>query len=109
MRPGDEDSGELPPRVAAAMSALRSERELRRFFSSDLAAFLFSSGGGDAPIGLSLAGCPFELEGRSSNAPKTVGLSRATGRLFGDSMDLERLSDALEWLDESIGSPVAVL
>ena len=38
-----------------------------------------------------------------------MGLSREAGRLFGDSMDLERLRETLERLEEVIGSPVATL
>lgn len=84
---GNGDSGGVPLKVAAAIKLLRSERELRRLFFNDLA---FTSGG-DAPIGLSLDCCACELEGRSSKAPRTVGLSRDTGRLFSDSIDFEGL------------------
>jgi hypothetical protein len=87
---GEEDNGELSPRVAAAIKVFKSERELRRFFFRVFVVSFFS-GGGDAPIVLSLDGCPLELEGRSSNAPKTVGRSREAGRRFGDSIDCERL------------------
>lgn len=44
---GDTESGETPPRVAAAIKLFRSDREDRRFFFNDLVV----SGGGDAPIG----------------------------------------------------------
>lgn len=57
---------------------------------------------------LSLDGCPCELEGLSSKAPRTVGRSREIGRLVGDSIDLDRFRDPLERL-EGIGSPVATL
>lgn len=101
------DIGELP-RVAAAIKLFRSERELRRFFFNDLTASCLSSGGGEAPIVLSRDGDP-ELDGRTSNAPITVGLSRETGRLPGDSIDLERWTDAFDKLEEARGSPVAAL
>ena len=63
------DTGELFPRVAAAIKDLRSDKELLRFFLRDFTVSFFSSGGGEAPIVLSLAGCPCELEGLSSNTP----------------------------------------
>jgi hypothetical protein len=52
-RLGDGDEGELPLRVTCAIKDFKSERELRRFFLSDFTAS-FSSGGGEAPIVLSL-------------------------------------------------------
>jgi hypothetical protein len=94
--------------VVDAIKALRSDRELRRFFLDDLVVLFFSSGGGDAPIVLSLDDCVCELEGRSSNVPRTVGLSRDTGRL-GDSMDLDLAREPLEKLDWFICSPVAAV
>lgn len=92
VRSGDDDSGELP-RLAAAINAFRSDRELRRLCFRDLVFSFVSIGGGEAPIVLSLDGWPnpLELEGRSSNAPMTVGLSRDGGRLLFGSMDLDRL------------------
>lgn len=51
----------------------------------------------------------WELTGLSSNVPSTVGLSRDAGRLFGDSIDLERFSDALERLEDWTGSPDVAL
>src|SRR6187402_1891590 len=103
------DIGELPPTVTAAIKLLRSERELLLFFFKDLALAFVSSGGGEAPIGLSRDIGPLELDGRSSNAPRTVGLSREPGRLPGDSIDLERMFDPFDRLEEGIGSPVAAL
>lgn len=105
--PDNGPNGELP-RVADAINDLRSESELRRFFFSDRASF-FSSGGGEAPIGLSFLGCSCELEGLSSNAPRTVGRSLEIGRLFGVSIDLDRVRDPFERLEEFICSPVAAL
>ena len=82
--------GEPPPRVADAINAFRSDKELRRLFFFNFTGSAFSSGGGDAPIVLSLVIGLCELEGRlSSKVPNTVGLSREIGRL-GDSIDLER-------------------
>jgi hypothetical protein len=53
MRRGDVEEGEL--RIVDAIKALRSESELRRLFFNDL--FVPGvSGGGDAPIVLSLFG-----------------------------------------------------
>ena len=52
--PGEGDRGEPPPSVAAAIKLFRSDKELRRFFLSDLVGSFFSSGGGEAPIVLSL-------------------------------------------------------
>lgn len=104
--PKGEVSIEPAPRVAFAIKVLRSERELRRLGFFDFSVF-FSSGG-EAPIVLSLDCCPCELEGRSSKAPMTVGLSRETG-LLGDSIDFDRLRDPLERLDGPICSPVATL
>jgi hypothetical protein len=52
--PWEGDRGELAPRAAAAIKLFRSDNELRRFFLSDLAGSFFSSGGGEAPIVLSL-------------------------------------------------------
>lgn len=95
---GDIDNGELP-RVAFAIKLFKSLNELLRFFFADFVSF--SSGGGEAPIVLSLLTGPLELEGRSSKAPRTVGLSRDIGRRLGDSMECERLSvpPAREMLD----------
>ena len=57
---------------------------------------------------LSLEGDPL-LEGRSSNAPKMVGRSRESGRLPGDSIDFERITEPLDKLEVVRTSPVAVL
>lgn len=103
-----EGDGELPLRVACAIKDFKSERELRLFFLSDWAVS-FSSGGGDSPIVMSLLTGPCELEGRSSKAPITVGRSREAGRLCGDSIDLERLRETFERLEEVMDSPVAIL
>lgn len=100
------DTGELA-RVAAAIKLFKSESELRLFFFRVLTISCFSSGGGEAPMVLSLDGDPL-LEGRSSNAPNMVGLSRETGRLPGDSIDFERITDPLDRLDVVRTSPVAV-
>lgn len=106
LRPSGVVSGELV-KVACAMRDFKSDRELLRFFFNVFASFLLSSGGGEAPIVLNLetAG-PCELDGRSSNAPSTVGLSRDMGRL-GDSMDFDRVTDPFDKLEETNGSPVA--
>lgn len=106
-RIGKGDEGELPLRVACAIKDFKSERELRRFFLSDFTASFSSCG--EAQIVLSLFAGPWELEGRSSKAPSTVGLSRDTGRLLGDSIDRERFKETFERLDEVMGSPVATL
>lgn len=53
-RPGEGDEGELPRRVACAISAFKSDNELRRFFLRDFAAAFLSSPGGEAPMVLSL-------------------------------------------------------
>lgn len=58
---------------------------------------------------LILVGKPCELEGLSSKAPRTVGLSREIGRRPGDSIDFERLRDPFDRLEEAICSPVAAL
>jgi hypothetical protein len=92
--------------VAEVIKAFRSDRELRRFFLDDLGVSFFSSGGGEAPMVLSLDDCVCELEGRSSNVPKIVGLSRDIGRL-GESMDLDLPREPFDRL-EFICSPVAV-
>lgn len=103
---GVEISGELVS-VAEAMRDFRSDNELRRFFFEIFSFCFGSSGGGEAPMVLNLEIGPCELDGRSSNAPRTVGLSREIGRLPGDSIDLDRLSDPLDRLEEGRGSPVA--
>jgi hypothetical protein len=84
---GDMDNGEFS-RVALAIKLFKSLNELLRFFFADFDSL--SSGGGEAPIVLSLFIGPLELEGRSSKAPRTVGLSRDIGRRLGDSMECER-------------------
>jgi hypothetical protein len=52
-RVGEGDEGELPLKAACAIRDFRSESELRRFFLSDLVTSC-SSGGGEAPMVLSL-------------------------------------------------------
>lgn len=108
---GSGDDSRLPPNVAAAMRLFKSDSELLRFFFRGFSSSFLSSGGGDCPIVLSLLGLgPVELEGRSSKAPRTVGLSLEAGRLPGDSIDRDRLiDDPLDRLDDTIGSPVAAL
>jgi hypothetical protein len=43
--------------VADAIKAFRSDSELRRFFLEDFVISFFSSGGGEAPMVLSLDDC----------------------------------------------------
>jgi hypothetical protein len=52
--PGEGDRGELALSVVAAIKLLRSDKELRRFFLSNFVGSFLSSGGGEAPIVLSL-------------------------------------------------------
>lgn len=99
------DSGEFAS-VAAAMRDFKSERELLRFFFNVFSVGFWSSGGGEAPIVLSLPVGPCELEGLSSKVPRTVGRSREPGRL-GDSIDLERCIDPFDRLEGVTCSPVA--